>query len=79
MHKKRSDNQGSKELIDKLVKLRHSKGMSQKQLAEKTGLSQQAISRIECGAYAPSLKTLLRIVKALNARIEFRESEETDV
>ncbi len=48
-----------------LANLRVSQNISQKELAESTGLAQQAISRIESGTYAPSLKNLLLIAGAL--------------
>lgn len=56
-----------------LINLRTTQHMSQKALAESTGLTQQAISRIENGMYAPSLKNLLLIADALGYDIVLRK------
>lgn len=53
------------ETASTLTSLRASQHISQKELAKSTGLTQQAISRIENGAHAPSLKNLLLIADAL--------------
>ncbi len=41
-------------------------GLTQELLAEKTNLSPQHISRIECGCYVPSLSSFFEIVSVLN-------------
>lgn len=41
-------------------------GLTQEALAEKTNLSPQHISRIECGCYVPSLSSFFEIVSILN-------------
>lgn len=56
-------------LIKNLHKKRLEKNMSQKDIAKITGLSQQAISRIETYQYSPSLPTLLKYMNALNIDI----------
>lgn len=43
--------------------------MSQSDLAEETGIPQADISRIECGHANPTLKTVEKLVSALNLRI----------
>ena len=43
--------------------------MSQLQLAEETGIPQADISRIECGYANPTLKTVEKLLTALNLRI----------
>jgi ribosome-binding protein aMBF1 (putative translation factor) len=43
--------------------------MSQLQLAEETGIPQADISRIECGHANPTLKTVEKLLAALNLRI----------
>ncbi|MFZ2059011.1 MAG: helix-turn-helix transcriptional regulator [Acidimicrobiales bacterium] len=42
-------------------------GLTQTELAEKTGIDQGDISRIECGSIFPNEKTLLRLADALGA------------
>ena len=44
-------------------------GLSQQQLAEKTGINQSDISRIERGTANPSIQTLERIAKALGGKL----------
>lgn len=46
--------------------LRTEKKLSQKQLAEKAGISNTYLSDIEIGRTNPSLKTLLKIAEALS-------------
>ena len=54
-----------------LVKhLRFMQGMTQTQLAEKCGMAQPNIARIEAGTYATSIDVLSRIAEALGKRIE---------
>ena len=45
--------------------IRNQKGLTQRQLAEKTGLDEGYISVIECGKRMPSLKSLISILNAL--------------
>lgn len=56
-------------LIQNLHKQRLLRNMSQKDIANLTGLSQQAVSRIETFQFLPSLPTLLKYMKALNLDI----------
>ena len=56
--------------ISELVQtLRNEAGLSQKQLSEKTGISQANISKIENGHYIPSIDILKRIADALGKRL----------
>ena len=47
-------------LSDKIVRLRKSNGMSQEELADKLGVSRQAISRWEMGTYLIQKAHILR-------------------
>ena len=57
-------------LLDECVRIRKAKGVTQKALAEKTGIKQQAISRIETKAVGTSLKTLCILLRAMNCRLK---------
>ena len=61
------------ELIDtvavKLMEARSKAGMTQKQLAEATGIYQADISKIERGLANPSLSTLQRLADGLGMRL----------
>ena len=48
---------------------RQKAGLTQKQLAEATGIDQADISKIECGTSNPSIATLDRIAKALKTNL----------
>lgn len=50
--------------------LREWRGLSQRQLAEKTGLNAQSISHIETGVRKGGLAALRKIAKALNISLE---------
>lgn len=60
-------------LAENLIKARDLAGMTQKQLAESTGIYQADISKIERGLANPSLSTLKRLADGmgLKLRIEF--------
>ena len=55
--------------------VRKEKGLTQKQLAERTGIYQADISKIERGLSNPSLLTLERLAKGLGMKmtIDFEE------
>lgn len=52
-----------------IIDARIENGLTQKQLSEKTGISQSDISRIERGTANPSVKTLQRIAEALGRKV----------
>jgi len=55
----------------KILKLRKKRGLTQAQLAQRMGTSQQTISRIEAGAYEGfTLKTLEKIASATGTRLK---------
>ncbi|MBI3952490.1 MAG: helix-turn-helix transcriptional regulator [Candidatus Doudnabacteria bacterium] len=57
-------------VIEMVIERRLKKGLTQKELAKKIGTKQPLISRLESGAYNPSLKFLQRIARALDAELE---------
>lgn len=66
------------ELCDLIANTRNQLGITQKQLAEKSGVSQANISKIENGSCKPSIPILKRIADGLGKRlvIEFADREE---
>lgn len=62
------------ELVKAIIDARRQKGITQKELAEITGIDQANISRIENGNYNPTLQILKRIATGLGKElhIEFR-------
>jgi len=57
------------DIIKSIIRKRLEKGLSQKQLAEKMGTKQSALSRLESGNYNPSLSFLKRVASALEANL----------
>lgn len=54
----------------KLKQLRKAQGLTQAQLAEKIGITEKHISKIEAGLYFPKYLTLNKILLTLNLKIE---------
>jgi len=52
-----------------IIKLRLEQGISQKELAEKVGTRQSAISRLESGEYNPSIEFLSKVAHALGKEL----------
>lgn len=57
-------------IIDTLIEQRKEKGMTQKELAQVTELTQSVIARMESKKAVPQLDTLLKIVTALDCNLE---------
>ena len=57
------------EVRDLVISARSTANLTQKQLAQRSGVSQANISKIENGNYQPSLSTLKRIAGALGKRL----------
>lgn len=74
-----SKNEIYTDLCEMIIRERKEQNITQKQLAEKTGLSQSNISNIEKGSTRPTIETLIKIADALGKRlnISFEESEVT--
>ena len=53
------------EIVGKLIEARERKGISQKRLAEMSGLKQPAIARLERMQATPQIDTLFKVLKPL--------------
>lgn len=60
------------EIRKQLIELRIQQGLSQKDLAEKVGTKQSAISRLENGSYNPSIEFLSKLAHALGKEIHVK-------
>ncbi|MBR6797050.1 MAG: helix-turn-helix transcriptional regulator [Clostridia bacterium] len=56
-------------IIDSLIEQRHNKGMTQRDLAEASSLTQSVIARLESKKATPQLDTLLKVASALGCDI----------
>lgn len=57
-------------LSEKIYKFRRKNGLSQEQLAERIGVSRQAISKWESGTSSPELEKLLELSKCFNITLD---------
>ena len=57
------------EVISQIIKVRDEQGITQQELAERTGIRQSNISRFESGNYNPSLEFLARIARGLGMEL----------
>ena len=58
------------DLIGKMIEAREGKGMSQRELAEISGIKQPAIARLESMKATPQIDTLFKILHPLGYTIE---------
>ncbi len=57
------------EIIRQIILARKELNMTQEELAERTGIKQSNISRLEKGTYNPSLSSLKKLAKGLNKEL----------
>jgi transcriptional regulator with XRE-family HTH domain len=60
----------SKALIKTLQRERKALGISHEKLAEKAGISRQAIGKIESGERNPTMQTMYKLTKAMGVSLE---------
>jgi transcriptional regulator with XRE-family HTH domain len=53
-----------------LAKLRERRGLSQTELAKRTGMKQPQIARLESGAHFPAFTTLQKLLGVLGGKLE---------
>ncbi|GAU78543.1 helix-turn-helix domain-containing protein [Fusibacter sp. 3D3] len=63
------------ELIRQVVDTRKQIGMTQKNLADKVGISQQEISRFEREKHIPKLSNFIRILDALGLEMKIEKKD----
>lgn len=64
------------EILSVLSERRKALGLSQKALGEKVSLKQSAIARIENGAHSLQLDTLIKLVDALDMKLDVKPRED---
>ncbi|PKL45892.1 MAG: transcriptional regulator [Candidatus Riflebacteria bacterium HGW-Riflebacteria-1] len=57
-------------IIQAIIDARKNADLTQKELSERTGITQADISKLESGNANPSLRTLRRLAKALGMRLK---------
>jgi len=63
----------------RIAEERARRGLSQSDLAQLTGTTQSAVSRLEGGGRVPRLDTLLRVANALDCALELRLRPRTTI
>jgi DNA-binding XRE family transcriptional regulator len=66
------------ELIKQIIHFRNQMGISQKAIAEKSGLTQQMVSRIETAGHSPNLRNFLKYIDSLGLEIKIEKRHEED-
>ena len=69
------DNSTRKRIGRRIADLRQEQNLTQAQLADRCGLQQAHIARVELGKYSVGLDTLAQIAKALGMTIDFVSGE----
>lgn len=57
-------------IIQAIINARKTKGLTQKELSERTGIAQGDISKLENGSANPSLRTLKRLAAAMDMELK---------
>ncbi len=63
------------DLIRQVVEARKAYGLTQKELADIVGVSQQEISRLECEKHIPNLSSFINIIEAIGLEIKLEKKE----
>ena len=66
------------DIIRAMVKARKENNITQKELSERTGITQADISRIENGTRNPSLNMIKRLAKGMGMRLKLEFIPETN-
>ena len=54
------------------IKLRKEKGITQQEIADRTGIKRTNVARIESGRNAPTIEVLVKLAAALDMELEIR-------
>lgn len=68
--KEYDDLQPEFDIIRALIEARKEQNLTQRELAQRTGITQANISKIENGTRNPSLEMLKRLAEGMNARLK---------
>lgn len=77
LRKEYADLQPERAIIQAIIDARRNSGLTQKELADRTGIAQGDISKLERGNANPSIKTLKRLAEGMgmSLKIEFLPQE----
>ena len=63
------DTEAEYHFVRSLIKARNAAGLTQRQLADRTGIDQAILSRIETGKANPSVYTLQKLAKGMGKKL----------
>ena len=66
-------------LMEEIIEIRKSLGLSQVEVAQKAGLKQQEISRIECIGNSPTLRSFLKYLDAIGLKISIQKKPNNNI
>ena len=59
-------------VMQEFVKIRKEKGVTQDELAKRTGIARPNIARMENGSYNPTIEMMVRMAAGLDMRLDIR-------
>ncbi len=68
----RQKEQVKNQILTSYIRLRKEKGMTQQEIADRTGIKRTNIARIESGRNAPTIEVLVKLAAALGMELEIR-------
>lgn len=60
------------QILESYIALRKRRGITQQEIAERTGMKRTNIVRIESGRYVPTIEVLVKLADALDMELEIR-------
>ena len=66
------------DLICKYIKLRNESNISQSELARRVGVARSTIARMERNLHSISLGTFIKMLEAMNYKLEITKKEDND-
>lgn len=60
------------QILTSYIKLRKEKGITQQEIADRTGIKRTNVARIESGRNAPTIEVLVKLAAALDMELKIR-------
>lgn len=61
-----------KQILTSYINLRKERGITQQEIADRTGIKRTNVARIESGRNAPTIEVLVKLAAALDMELEIR-------
>lgn len=68
-------NRVKNQILNSYISLRKTKGITQQEVADRTGIKRTNIVRIESGKYVPTIEVLVKLATALDMELEVKMIE----